>query len=213
MMLFAAGHHGPDDLFRLHVRDVGIADAPASAVRRVDPAPLEVGEVRGRVGVSFEDHRLAGRARTAVEAVHRNALARRLDDEVVRAVHVVLVRLGDLHLRAVARDIDDLLDRQAVALENDRLVGLGRVDRNDPSCCALATPTFTIDAATSSSPTSKQKRSPFERRIAPSSLLLTALLEAPRTCLPGTRGVRIAACGAGSDQRTACPACTTTGAL
>jgi hypothetical protein len=59
-------------------------------------------------------------------------LARRLDDEVVGAVHVVGVLAGDPDLRAVAGDVDHVLGRQVLAGQRDRLVRLRGVDRGEP---------------------------------------------------------------------------------
>ena len=101
----------------------------APSRKRSSCSRFEFRLVGGGGGVAFKQHGLALVAGAAIEPVNGHAFGGGLQQQAV-VVRLALLRLGaQLHLRAVAGDLHDLLDRQVMAGEGDGLVGGRGVDR------------------------------------------------------------------------------------
>ena len=119
-------HHGANDLL-LH--DLRTEACMGAAMKACGLQLLDSRLVLGRHGIAGEQHRFAVVAGAAVEPINGYSLGSGLEQQAV-VVELALPRVRtQLHLRAMARDIHDLLDRQIMAVERNRLITHRRIAR------------------------------------------------------------------------------------
>ncbi len=122
----AHDQQGADDFLAIDFgpKSLEHAGAEGLALEALDPRLV----VR-RHRVALEDHHLALIARAAIEAIDRNSLRSGLEEQTIVVRLALPGALAHLHFRAVARDGNDLLDREIATGEGDRLCLERRIDR------------------------------------------------------------------------------------